>query len=146
MTLRADLVLMALAVSVGVGSAQSEVVAYPEDFRTWVHVKSGLVGPHSVFFESAGGLHHIYANEQAMAGFQSRTFPDGSVIVFDLVDVAEHEGHTTEGPRRRIDVMAKDSRRFSTTGGWGFERFLKDSKTERAANPQIAAQCFACAL
>ena len=43
----------------------------------------------------------------------------------------------------RKDVMIKDSERFSTTGGWGFQRFVKDSKTEVAAAPS-PQQCFAC--
>ena len=39
--------------------------------------------------------------------------------------------------------MVKDSERYSSTGGWGFQRFAKDSKTELAATP-TPQQCFAC--
>jgi cytochrome P460 len=122
----------------------SRGVQYPEEYRTWVHVKSGLVGRHSAFFESAAGLHHIYANEPAMAGYRTGAFPNGSVIVFDLLEVNEAAGNTIEGPRRRIDVMEKDGQRFAATSGWGFERFLKDSKTERATTARERAECVAC--
>ena len=48
-----------------------------------------------------------------------------------------------EGPRRQVDVMVKDSQRYASTGGWGFQRFVKDSKTELAESPS-PQQCFAC--
>lgn len=37
----------------------------------------------------------------------------------------------------------EDSRRFASTGGWGFQRFVKDSKTELAATP-TPQTCFTC--
>jgi hypothetical protein len=39
--------------------------------------------------------------------------------------------------------MVKDSKRFASTGGWGFQRFVKDSKTERASTPS-PQDCFMC--
>jgi cytochrome P460 len=77
------------------------------------HVKSGLVGPHSAFFESAAGLHHIYANEPAMAGYRTGAFPNGSVIIFDLLEVNEAAGNTIEGPRtdgRRLPRAERGAR------------------------------------
>jgi cytochrome P460 len=141
---RFRLAIAVVAACLSLGAVVSPGVRYPENYRTWVHVKSVLVGPHSTFFESSGGLHHIYANEQAMSGYRTGTFPDGSVIVFELLEVTETAGNTIEGPRRRIDVMAKDGQRFVTTGGWGFERFPKDTRTEGATNPETRAECFAC--
>ena len=44
---------------------------------------------------------------------------------------------------RQLDVMVKDARRFAATGGWGFQRFVKDSKTQLAAAP-TPQQCFSC--
>ena len=32
-----------------------------------------------------GGIHHIYANDLALQGYRSQRFPDGSVIIFDLL-------------------------------------------------------------
>lgn len=78
-----------------------------------------------------------------MAGYRTRAFPEGSVIVFDWLEMQDNNGAFLEGPRRQIDVMVKDSTRFATTGGWGFQRFVKDSKTELAATP-TPQQCFAC--
>jgi len=119
-------------------------VAYPTGYRKWAHVRSALVGPTSKLFQSYGGLHHIYANEKAVEGYQTGKFPDGSVIVFDLLETKEQAGVTTEGARRFIDMMVKDSKRYATTGGWEYERFAGDSQTERALSAQAKLDCYKC--
>jgi hypothetical protein len=40
--------------------------------------------------------------------------------------------------------MRKDPAKWQDTGGWGFEGFKGDSKTERAAGDKAAAACFQC--
>lgn len=123
--------------------AGGESVPYPENFRTWSHVKSGVIGPQHANFSSMGGIHHVYANPQAMAGYRTRQFPEGSVIVFEWLEWLEKNGSIEEGPRRQVDVMVRDSQRYASAGGWGFQRFVKDSKTELAVAP-TPQQCFAC--
>ncbi|MBC7933317.1 MAG: cytochrome P460 family protein [Rubrivivax sp.] len=118
-------------------------LAYPEGYRSWVHVKSALISPAHKGFANLGGFQHIYANSQAMVGYRTRAFPEGSVVVFDWLEMQDKAGAFEEGPRRQVDVMVKDSQRFAKTGGWGFQRFVKDSKTELAATP-APQQCFAC--
>ena len=118
-------------------------VAYPDGFRSWSHVKSGVIGPQHPNFASLGGIHHVYANPEAMAGYRTRKFPEASAIVFEWLEWREQEGALLEGPRRQVDVMVKDSQRYAATGGWGFQRFVKDSKTELASAP-TPQQCFAC--
>jgi hypothetical protein len=118
-------------------------VAYPEGYRNWVHVKSALISPAHQSFASNGGFQHIYANTEAMAGYRTRAFPEGSIVVFDWLEMRDNNGAFEEGARRQVDVMVKDSQRFAKTGGWGFQRFVKDSKVERAAAP-TPQQCFDC--
>ncbi len=118
-------------------------VAYPDGYRNWSHVRSGAIGPTNQSFERMGGFQHIYANEQGMAGYRTRQFPEGSVVVVDWFEMREQAGAFSEGPRRQLDVMVKDSKRYASTGGWGFQRFVKDSKTELAAAP-TPQDCFAC--
>ena len=128
---------------IGWKATGGEQVAYPDGYRNWVHVKSELLSPAHQSFTTNGGFHHIYANAEAMNGYRSRTFPDGSIIVFDWLEMKDNNGLFVEGPRRQVDVMVKDSKRFEKTGGWGFQRFVKDSKVERATAPS-PEQCFAC--
>jgi hypothetical protein len=118
-------------------------VPYPDGYRSWTHVKSGVIGPASKDFATIGGFQHIYANADAMTGYRTRAFPEGSIVVFEWLELEEKQGAFSEGPRRQVDVMMKDARRFAATGGWGFQRFVKDSKTELAAAP-TPQQCFAC--
>ena len=118
-------------------------LAYPEGYRNWVHVKSALISPAHKRFAILGGFIHIYANPEAMAGYRTREFHEGSIVVFDRLEMRDNEGTFQEGPRRQIDVMVKDSQRFATTGGWGFQTFVKDSKTELATTP-TPQECFAC--
>jgi hypothetical protein len=122
----------------------NDQVPYPAGYRLWAHVKSALIGPQNPAFENSGGLHHIYANEKAMDGYRAGRFPDGSVFVADFLETRENAGVTTEGPRRRIDVMVKDSKRYAATGGWGFEQFKGDSQTDRMVTAEIATKCFDC--
>jgi hypothetical protein len=118
-------------------------ITYPEGYRTWSHVKSTVISPTHKSFADSGGFQHIYANPQAMLGYRTRAFPEGSVIVFEWLEMRDNNGAFEEGPRRRVDVMVMDAQRFATTGGWGFVRFVKDSKTEVAATP-TSQDCFVC--
>jgi Cytochrome P460 len=131
--------LLAVAIA---ASAAADTVPYPENFRLWSHVKSGVIGPEHKNFAMNGGLHHVYANKEAMTGYRTRQFPEASVIVFEWLEWAEKDGAFLEGPRRQVDVMVKDSKRYASTGGWGFQRFVKDTR-EPASGP-TPQQCFAC--
>lgn len=144
MKLIAASALAGLLATAYAASNSTLAVPYPAGYRKWIHVKTVLVSPPSQFFQASGGFHHIYANEKAMQGYTSGTFPDGSVLVFDLLDAKEKDGVAAEGKRQRIDVMLKDSRKFATSGGWGFERFLGDSATERPLTEEHRKECFDC--
>jgi hypothetical protein len=121
-----------------------EPVPYPNDFRGWVHVKSALLTTAHPAFQSEGGLHHIYANPKATEGYKTGQFPDGSVIVYELLETHEKDGVVSEGTRRRVDVMLKDTAAYGSTGGWGFERFPGASQTDRAVRDSARAMCFEC--
>ena len=130
--------------SLSLWAKPNDAVLYPAGYRLWAHVKTALIGPQSPAFENSGGIHHIYANEKATEGYRTGKFPDGSVFVADFLETRENAGVTTEGPRRRIDVMVKDSKRYAATGGWGFESFKGDSQTDRMVTAEIATKCFDC--
>src|SRR5688572_12599799 len=96
---------------------------FPEGYRAWQHVKTGLIGPAHKRFASVGGFQHVYANPQALQGYRTREFPEGSVIVFEWLEMTENEGAYVEGAVRNVDLMVKDAQRYASTGGWGFQRF-----------------------
>ena len=119
-------------------------VPYPEGYRDWHHVKSMVIEEGHPLYAPFGGIHHLYANNKAMQGYQKGTFPDGSVIIFDLLE-AVHDGNTvTEGNRKVVGVMHKESKQYRDTGGWGFEGFGEGDRTIRVVGESAASVCFAC--
>ena len=100
------LVIITSGAALAAGSTPPEV-AYPNGYRDWHHVKSMVIQPGHPLYESFGGIHHLYANPKAEAGYASGTFPDGAVIVFDLLAVDTADSAIVEGQRKLIGVMQK---------------------------------------
>ncbi len=121
----------------------SAPVPYPEGYRSWTHIKTGLISAQHPDFARSGGFRHFYGNPQAIAGYRTGTFPDGAILVVDWLQIDEKNGAFTEAARKRIDVMVKDQTRFAATRGWGFEQFMGDTKTERGVTA-ADKQCVAC--
>lgn len=130
--------------SAGDAGADDSRVPYPEGYRDWQHVKSMVIQPGHPLHESFGGIHHLYANDRAMQGYRSGKFPDGAVIIFDLLEAVSADNAISEGRRKVVGVMHRDARKYAATGGWGFEGFAGDSRTERAVGDKAATACFAC--
>lgn len=119
-------------------------VPYPAGYRDWNHVKSMVIEKGHPLFDSFGGIHHIYANAKAIQGYKTGRWPDGAVIVFDLLDAKHDGGAVTEASRKVTGVMHRDSKKFSETGGWGYEGFAGDSTTQRAVGGKAKTACHAC--
>jgi hypothetical protein len=122
---------------------ESPNVPYPGEYRNWIHVKSTLIGPQHASFTTNGGIHHFYANQKAVEGYRTGKFPDGSVLIDDLLELKDSAGVSSEGARRRVAVMVKDVSRYGDTGGWGFEVFKGDDSTP-VLKAEGKAACFAC--
>jgi hypothetical protein len=118
-------------------------IPFPNDFRKWMHVKTAIITSSHPAASVEGGLHHIYANSNAAQGYASGRFPEGSIIVYELLEAREKDGVIYEGPRRRVDVMVKDSAAFRATGGWGFARF-RESEVQSELTDQARLDCFEC--
>ena len=140
-TLNALLVVSPLAT---VHAADAPPVPYPDGFREWVHVKSMQIHPGHALYDAFGGLHHLYANAKAIAGYRSGTFADGAVIAFDLHEANTADDATVAGARKVLGVMHRDAKRYAQTGGWGFEAFKGNSTTERAVGANAKSACFEC--
>ena len=125
-------------------TAPDEVLdPYPEGYRHWTHIKTAYVGKGSPAFDRFGGMHNIYANDQAMEGYRSGTFPAGSVIVFDVLDASSSDQGVEPGQGKFVDVMW---RRADGAGArWLFGEFDGNSRTKRNVTVgQGVAQCQSC--
>lgn len=135
--------LAGLLCSISTTIAADEAVPYPEGYRNWLHVKSMLIQPGHALENPFQGLHHIYANKQAENGLKEGTYEKGSVLVFDLLQYVEKDNTMQEGERKLIGVMVKDDKKYAETGGWGFEGFAGNTKTERLTDDG-GKSCFSC--
>jgi hypothetical protein len=125
------------------GGEEKPVVKYPDDYRHWTHVKSMVIQTGHPLYEPFGGIHHIYANWNAFKAMKNgKPFPDGAVLVFDLLEAKNENNSLAEGSRKFVGVMQKKSKEFIDTGGWGFEGFKGDTKERVVSEPKSA--CFAC--
>jgi hypothetical protein len=125
--------------------AQTAKVKYPEAYRGWLHLKTMVIHDKAhPLFDTFGGIHHVYVNATgAKAARAGGAHPDGSVLVFDLLEAKADGGAMTEGTRKFIGVMVKNAKIHAETGGWGFEVFKGDGRDERAVT-DAKTQCFAC--
>jgi hypothetical protein len=137
------LVLLGIAAGTSALAVEPEV-PYPAGYRDWHHVKSMVIEEGHPLYGAFGGIHHLYANDLALEGYRGDSFPDGAVIIFDLLE-AVHDGNAvTEGPRKVVGVMHKDAAKFAATGGWGFEGFGNGDPAKRVVGEDAASACFAC--
>jgi Cytochrome P460 len=125
-------------------AADADSVPYPQGYRNWTHIKSMVINPGHPLYDAFGGIHHLYANKQALEGYKSGRFPNGAVIVFDLLEAKTAENTVQEGARKIVGVMHKDAKKWPATGGWGYEGFKGDSASERAVGRNAAGACHAC--
>ena len=123
--------------------AVNDGVPFPDGYRNWLHAKSMLIQPGHALEDPFQGIHHVYANSKAVKGLKSGKYDDGSVLVFDLLKYEEKDKTIQEGERKLVGVMHKDSAKYAATGGWGFEGFAGNSKTERLVNDG-GKSCFGC--
>jgi len=125
------------------GFAEGIDAPYPEGYRSWFHVKTMLIEPGHPLENPFQGIHHVYANPKAVKGLNTGTYANGAVFAFDLLKYTEKGLTIQEGERKLLGIMHKDSNKYSSTGGWGFEGFAGDSKTKRLVNDG-GQSCFAC--
>jgi hypothetical protein len=139
-----DLVFTTLQESTDAGTP------YPEGYRRWTFLHSSMVPP---TFDAFGkkpcekpctaGLFHFYANDKAMEGLRTSSYPDGAILAEEMLEWLSTSNGAKEGPRRIVGVMVKDSSRYSSTDGWGYGTFDDGSKVDKldAKMRQACHQC-----
>jgi hypothetical protein len=142
--MKKNLLVAVLAPFAVTAFADDASVPYPEGYRDWHHVKSMVIEEGHALYEAFGGIHHIYANDKALEGYRAGKFPDGAVIVFDLLDAIHADNAVTEGERKVAGVMHKNAGKYADTGGWGFEGFSGGDPAQPVVGDQAASACFAC--
>ena len=141
----AALALGSACILIGLAIAAEAVkpnLNYPEGYRQWHHVKSLVIQPGHKDFKAVGGFHNVYANDKAYEALVAgKPYPDGSVLVNDVLNATEKNHEITEGPRKFVAVMQKESKEAADTGGWAFEVFNDDTKETTGTDSKVCFQC-----
>jgi hypothetical protein len=118
----------------------------PPDYRQWFHVNTMIVDKDSPLFKDLGGMHNVYINPTGLPALKKGgPYPDRSMFVTDLHDFMVTDGSYVEGARKGVAVMVKDSKKFASTGGWGFQFFAgPDPKTAKPVVTDPVKSCFEC--
>lgn len=114
-------------------------VTIPAGYRQWE-----LIAP----AHEAGNLDElrgILGNPIAMKAYRAATlpFPDGTVLAklaWKHVPSTEMEGAFVPGPTTTVQIMVKDAKKYASTGGWGFGRFIDGKPVDEAQHQS----CFPC--
>jgi hypothetical protein len=138
--------ILALLLAVGVLASADVGLTIPEDFQHWYLANSMLVTKPQNPFGLIPGIHLIYVNPGGFDRFESggsAPYPDGTVFVDDIRDFSPVDGAYQQGGRKVVAVMVKDSQKYASTGGWGFQAWPGGDLAKPIVNdPQ--KQCFAC--
>lgn len=114
-------------------------VTIPPGYRKWE-----MVAP----AEEAAPLDElrvVLGNPVAIRALEQATlpFPDGTILVklaYKRKQSDELPSATVPGQATTVQVMVKDSRRYASTGGWGFGRFINGVPADIGQHQT----CFAC--
>ncbi len=154
---RTIVALACVAVSVaGCGRVDSETNDGESSTRNGVALPPGYRDLQLVTLAREQGrlddLRAILGNRAAMQSFQDerRPFPDGATIVRiawsyepaldDDKVLGDSVSHVAGNPKNGVQVMVKDSRRYASSGGWGFAQF----NDGRPAAENVQATCLPC--
>lgn len=131
--------LQAMAVPPGPAASPIYGVTIPAGFREWQLVAPALEGA------PLNELRATLGNRTAIEAYRKNNlpFPDGTVLVklaWQQMQSREFEPATVPGAATTVQVMVKDSKRYASTGGWGFGRFVGGKPVDEAQHQT----CFAC--
>jgi hypothetical protein len=113
-------------------------VTIPKGYRQWELV---AVSYETAFDEFRG----ILGNTLAIKAYTEGTlpFPDGTMfakLAWKRVPSAEFNGAFVPGAATTVQFMVKDAKKYASTGGWGFGRFINGRPVDEAQHKT----CFAC--
>jgi hypothetical protein len=103
-------------------------VTIPKGYRNWQ-----VVAPSQR--DDKNEIRVILGNNIAMKALRAKQlpFPDGAILAklaWKRVKSVEFDNTFVPGEPPRIEFMVKDAKKYSTTGGWGFGRFVNGAPAD----------------
>ncbi|NVN93418.1 MAG: cytochrome P460 family protein [Desulfuromonadales bacterium] len=117
-------------------------ISYFPEYMTWK-----LIAPS--YREDKGHIRIITGNGIAVAALQAgkKPLPDGSVLAKVAWKAEKHPSFpvaTVPGAFAQVEFMVKDSRKYKSTGGWGFARFVGNDLKPYGKDAGFVSECFGC--
>ena len=169
MSIRMTVLIGAMLTIVVIGISQSNAqkgpvftkdgnLVLPTGFRQWIFLggpitPNGLNGGNAQFPE----FHNVYVEPENFRYYRKNgIFPEGTVLVKELVltQVGPYPDGSLDSASGRgffpsvlhgLDVMVKDSKRFSSTNNWGFFTFGHQAPPYKSmAKLMSAGECAYC--
>ena len=123
------------------GKAVSPIfgISIPEGYRNWALIAV------SHRTDNKDELRAILGNPSAVEALRKGTLPlpDGAMLAklaWVREPMPEFQGAFKPGASPRLEFMVKDSRKYASTGGWGFARFIDGKPADEATHKT----CFPC--
>ena len=113
-------------------------VTIPKGYRNW-----SVVAPSQR--DDMDEIRVILGNSIAMKAYRSKQlpFPDGAILaklVWKRAKSAEFDNTFVPGESVKVEIMVKDAKKYASTGGWGFGRFVNG----KPADEKQHATCWPC--
>jgi hypothetical protein len=126
-----------------------EGVQLPSGYRNWFGVNTMIVTKDSPLFAQIPGMHMIYVNAKGLSTLKNGgtfPYPDGTVFADEVHEILLKDGAYVEGGKKGVGVMVKDAKKYSETGGWGFQVFGAGdpSKPLLPDAAHVIQACFTC--
>ncbi len=135
-------ILLALPGSAGETPIAPNGIAYIRGYEDWK-----VIAPS--YRPDKDHVRVILGNETAVQAMRqgTRPFPDGTTF-------AKVAWTTRKNPKfptavepdkfAQVEFMVKDARKYQTTGGWGFARFVGTELKPYGQGPGFVQECFGC--
>jgi hypothetical protein len=141
------LTVMFAAVGTLFAAQTGDALKIQGDFKHWYLVHSTLITKDDNKLGLIAGVHLIYVNAAGLDRLKrggSTPYPDGTMFSDDVRDFSAVDGVYLEGATRKaITLMVKDSKKYASTGGWGFQAWAGGDSTKPIATDPVK-QCFNC--
>lgn len=120
-------------------------IEFPTDYKDWAVIGVSHRTDNNT-------LRVIVGNDQAIAAARAgniNPWPDGAVLGKVVLKDAAHEAWpaaTVPGKFVHAEFMVKDSAEYTSTGGWGYARWLGTDQTPYGNDADFVQECHGCHL
>jgi len=141
---------IALFLVAGIAAAQQQKaqtapngIIMPDGYKDWRLIASSLRSDNNTMRVILGN--DIAIN--AARGGKTNPWPDGTTFAKLVWKNRTHEKWPTAiipGDFVHAEFMIKDSKKYASTGGWGFARWLGMEQRPYGKDPEFVQECFGC--